>query len=70
MEVEVNNFMSGEELKKLYCEKNNISFDEYNIRMFFAGNEILNNHYLYQYKIRNGYKIQVMKSQKLTENEK
>ena len=70
LEVEVNNLMTGEELKKLYCEKNNISFDEYNIRMFFAGNEILNNQYLYQYKIHNGYKIQVMKSQKLTDNEK
>ena len=70
LEVEVNNLMSGEELKKLYCEKNNISFDEYNIRMFFAGNEILNNHYLYQHKIHNGYKIQVMKSKKLTEDGK
>ena len=36
--------------------------------MFFAGNEILNNHYLYQYKIQNGYKIQVMKSRKIKEN--
>ena len=70
LEVEVNNLMSGEDLKKLYCEKNNISFDEYNIRMFFAGNEILNNHYLYQYKIHNGYKIQVMKSRKITDDGK
>ena len=70
LEVEVNNLMSGEDLKKLYCEKNNISFDEYNIRMFFSGNEILNNHYLYQYKIHNGYKIQVMKSRKITDDGK
>ena len=70
LEVEANNLMSGEDLKKLYCEKNNISSDEYNIRMFFAGNEILNNHYLYQYKIQNGYKIQVMKSRKIKENGK
>ena len=70
LEVEVNNLMSGEDLKKLYCEKNNISFGEYNIRMFFAGNEILNNHYLYQYKIHNGYKIQVMKSRKITDDGK
>ena len=70
LEVEVNNLMSGEDLKKLYCEKNNISFGEYNIRMFFAGNEILNNHYLYQYKIHNGYKIQVMKSRKIIDDGK
>ena len=70
LEVEVNNLMSGEDLKKLYCEKNNISMEDYNIRMFFAGNEILNNHYLYQYKIHNGYKIQVMKSRKIIDDGK
>jgi len=68
LEVEVNNLMSGEDLKKLFCDKNNISFDEYNIRMFFAGNEIQNNHFLYQYKIHNGYKVQVMKSSKNNDN--
>ena len=67
LEIEVNNLMSGEDLKKLFCEKNNISIDEYNIRMFFSGNEIKNNHYLYQYRIHNGYKVQVMKSKKITE---
>ena len=68
LEVEVNNLMSGEDLKKLFCEKNNITADEYNIRMFFAGNEIQNNHFLYQYKIHNGYKVQVMKSPKITDS--
>ena len=68
LEVEVNNLMSGEDLKKLFCEKNKIFFDEYNIRMFFAGNEIQNNHFLYQYKIHNGYKVQVMKSSKINDN--
>jgi hypothetical protein len=66
--LEVNNLMSGEELKKLFCEKNNISPDEYNIRMFFAGNEITNSHYLYQYNIKNEYKIQVMRVQKPKED--
>ena len=35
--------------------------DDYNIRMFFAGGEILNDHFVYQYNIKNDYKIQVMK---------
>ena len=60
--------MSGEELKKLFCEKNNINSNEFNIRMFFAGNEISNNHYLYQYNIKNEYKIQVMRVQKPKED--
>ena len=59
--IETNNLINGEELKKIFCEKNNISMDEYNIRMFFAGNEIANEHYIYQYNIKNDFKIQVMK---------
>ena len=52
--LEVNNLLSGEELKKLFCKKNNI-------RMFFAGSEITNQHFLYQYNIKNDYKLQVMR---------
>lgn len=63
-EVVANNLMSGEDLKKVFCEKNNISFEDYNVRMFFSGNEVKNDHYLYQYNIHNDYKIQVMKTKK------
>ena len=66
--IETNNLASGEELKKLFCEKNNISMDEYKIRMFFAGNEIANEHFIYQYHIKNDFKIQVLKSLKQTTN--
>ena len=59
--INTNNLINGEELKKIFCEKNNISMDDYNIRMFFAGGEILNDHFVYQYNIKNDYKIQVMK---------
>ena len=62
--VDTNNLISGEELKKIFCEKNNLNMDEYNIRMFFAGNEIMNEHFMYQYNIKNDYKIQVMKTPK------
>ena len=61
--IDTNNLISGEELKKIFCEKNNISMDEYKIRMFFAGNEIQNEHFMYQYNIKNDYKIQVMRTQ-------
>ena len=66
--IDTNNLVSGEELKKIFCEKNNISMDDYKIRMFFSGNEILNNHFLYQYNIKNDYKIQVMKTPKPKDN--
>ena len=65
--INTNNLINGEELKKIFCEKNNISMDDYNIRMFFAGGEILNDHFVYQYNIKNDYKIQVMKVPKKSE---
>ena len=68
--LEVNNLINGEELKKIFCAKNNISFDDFNIRMFFAGSEITNNHFLYQYNIKNDYKLQVMRVPKLKSDKK
>ena len=66
--IDTNNLISGEELKKLFCEKNNISMDDYKIRMFFAGNEILNDRFIYQYNIKNDFKIQVIRIQKPKED--
>ena len=68
--VEVSNLISGEELKKLFCEKNNVSFDDFNIRMFFSGIEVSNDHFLYQYNIQNDFKIQVMRVPRIKSNEK
>ena len=68
--LEVNNLITGLELKKLFCKQNNISLDEYNIRMFFSGMEISNEHFLYQYNIKNDFKIQVMRVPKPKTNEK
>ena len=68
--LEVNNLLSGEELKKLFCDKNNICFSDFNIRMFFAGSEITNNHFLYQYNIKNDYKLLVMRVPKQKNEEK
>ena len=62
--LEVDNLITGAELKKLFCEKNNISPDEYKIRLFFSGSEITDEHFLYQYNIKNEYKIQVMRIHK------
>jgi hypothetical protein len=63
--LEVNNLVTVLELKKLFCKENNISFEDFNIRMFFSGMEILNEHFLYQYNIKNDFKIQVMRVPRL-----
>ena len=62
--LNVTNSINGEELKKIYCEKIGISFNDYNLRLFFGGQEIKDNNFLYQYNLQKGFKIQVMKSQK------
>ena len=62
--LNVTNSISGEELKKIYCEKIGISFNDYNLRLFFGGQEIKDNNFLYQYNLQKGFKIQVMKSSK------
>ena len=59
--LNVNQTISGEELKKIYCKKIGITQNEYNIRLFFGGQEIKNKNFLYQYNIQKGFKIQVMK---------
>ena len=62
--LNVINSINGQELKKIYCEKIGISFDDYNLRLFFGGQEIKDNNFLYQYNLQKGFKIQVMKSPK------
>ena len=52
-------------MKKIYCEKIGITPNEYNLRLFFGGQEIKNNNFLYQYNIKKGFKIQVMKTSKI-----
>ena len=70
LSMEVPNTLTGEELKKIFCENEKIDMDKFNIRMFFAGLEITNDHYLYQYDLHNGYKIQVMKLPKIKDDKK
>ena len=50
-----------QKLKKKFRKKAKISLKEFTLRLFFAGNEIKNEHMLYQHKLDDDYKIQVMK---------
>ena len=69
-DLKVNNLMSGEELKKRYCENLDICPDDYNLRFFFGGQEIKDKNFLYQYKLEKGFKILAMKFPKISENTK
>ena len=63
-EKTVNNTMTGKELKELFKKENNIG-DNFNLRLFFGGMEIKDDHCLYQHNLKNGFKIQVMKLPKI-----
>ena len=59
-EKSVLNTMTGKELKELFKKEHGIG-DNFNLRLFFGGMEIKDEHFLYQHKLKNGYKIQIMK---------
>lgn len=56
----VSNKITGKILKDLYIRKCNIG-NGFKIRLFFSGNEITDEHFLYQYNLQDGFKVQVMK---------
>ena len=60
----VMNTMTGKELKDLFRKEHHIG-DNYNLRLFISGQEIVDDHFLYQHHLKNGYKIQVMKLPKI-----
>ena len=54
------NTMTGKELKALFKKDHNIG-DNYKLRLFFGGQEIKDEQFLYQHNLKREYKIQVMK---------
>ena len=68
-EKSVPNTMTGKELKEFFKKEHNIG-DNFNLRMFFQGVEIKDEHTLYQHNLKTGYKIQVMKLPKIDQNTK
>ena len=59
-EKTVSNTMTGKELKELFRKEKDIG-DNFNLRLFFGGMEIKDEHFLYQHHLKNGFKIQIMK---------
>jgi hypothetical protein len=49
------------DIKNLYAEKNCINLDTVKLRFLYGGAELNDNNHLYQYKIFDGYIIQILK---------
>ena len=67
--LKVSNLLTGKKLKEKFLNKANVSFQKFNIRLFLGGQEIKDDHFLYQHNIKPDYKIQVMKLPKIDNNE-
>ena len=68
VELKVSNLLTGKQLKEKFRKKANVSFQKFNIRLFLGGQEIKDEHFLYQHHIRSDYKIQVMKLPKINDD--
>ena len=55
------NHDKGETIKKYFIEKTNMNKNEYRVRLFFSGMEIKDNEFIYQHKLDDNFKIQVMR---------
>ena len=67
--LKLSNLLTGKKLKQKFLQKANVSFQKFNIRLFLGGQEIKDDHFLYQHNIKPDYKIQVMKLPKIDNNE-
>ena len=53
--------ITGKEIKEEFLKRKNLDLENYfkRIRLFFGGNEIHDNEFLYQHKVKDNYSIQV-----------
>ena len=59
-DVEIDENSLCEKLKFLFCEKNQIDLNKAKIRMLFGGVEMKDENHIYQYKLQDGYTVQIL----------
>ena len=59
--LEISNLLTGEELKEKFKEKAKLD-KNVKLRLFFAGKEINDDHFIYQHELKDNFKVQVMKA--------
>ena len=60
LKIKVSNHDNGKKIKEIYKKETNTD-DKYKLRLFFSGAEIKDDEFVYQYNLKDDYKIQVMK---------
>lgn len=65
VDLEVSTKLTGAELKELFRKKGKYPEDKFTFRIFFAGNELKDDQLIGQHKIKDGFKLQVMKFNKM-----
>ena len=64
IKIETTNKALVKDIKKIFCEKNDINFNEYKIRFFYKGLELLDDNLLCYNGVENMSKIHVMANPK------
>ena len=60
LKISISNHKTGKNLKDAFIKESKLP-SNCKLRLFFSGMEIKDEHYLYQHKLKNEFKIQVMK---------
>ena len=61
IEIEITDNLKINDIKNLFAEKSLINLDKVKLRFLYGGTELIDNNHLYQYKIFDGYIIQILK---------
>lgn len=61
LNIEISNLATGLDLKNEFACKANIDMTNFNLRLFFSGVEIQDDHLIFQHNLNDEFKIQVMK---------
>ena len=61
VDIELNDDIKIYDIKKKFADENSIDLIDVKLRLLFGGTELQDENFLYQYNIKDGYIIQVLK---------
>lgn len=61
IDLEITDDIKISEIKKRFADENSINLDNVRLRFLYGGSELLDDNFLYQYNMSDGFIIQIMK---------
>lgn len=63
--INISDNIKIKDIKLQYAEHNKIDLEKIKLRLLFGGSELKDDNFLYQYKLDDGYIIQILKINKI-----